>query len=348
VKRSIPIVAAIVLVLALALPLSSAPRNMGDGSTTWTWERGNAISTKLENKDAHWNEQVGDGRWGWLTHGKKMTDGNFDGQVEVKGMDPDSWYLVTLYSDDCLTAYYLGQVGYYGFVTKDAWADIALFQTDAEGNAKIDLPYTSPALDPNFGTLEAPVLPTGEYKDVTVAIKYVGTGATPDWGLVITGGHPTPDPGNQYNLYEMKQLNFTIWEKLALVHKDPSDWSVISRNGELVFKNGPEFCYKFEGWDLELDTPYSLIYFADGWPGNNPGALIAEGTTDGDGKLKLEGCVDLGMSLPHPSDANYALGAKIWLVPSACYNTVNKAVTNWQPARFLFEANYITYDNHSC
>lgn len=345
-KRSIPIVAAIVLVLALALPISAAPPRMGDSSTTWTWERGNAISTKLENKDGDWAAQVGDGRWGWLTHGKKMTDGNFKGEVEVKGMDPDSWYLVTLYSEDCLTGYYLGQVGYYGFVPKPKWADIALFQTDAEGNAKIPLPYTSPAVDPVFGTLEAPVLPTGEYKDVTVAIKYVGTGDAPDWGLVQTGGYVTPDPGNDYNLYEMEQLNFTIWEKLALVYKDTTTWDVISQNGELVFMNGPEFCYKFEGWGLEVDTEYSLIYYADPW--NQPGALIAAGFTDTSGKLKLEGCVDLGMSLPKPTDTNYPDGAKIWLVPSECYNAITKLVTSWQMARFLFEGNLITYDNFSC
>jgi len=197
----------------VTVPVTAPPPNMDEGSP-WTWQptKGNARFVELQNKDYSWVAIVGDGRWGWIVYGAKMTEGNFDGSLEVKGLEPNSWYIVTLYSDDSATGALLGSVGYYGKVAKPKWADIALFQTDAQGNAKIDLPYTSPATDPVFGTLTAPTLPTGTYSGVTVAVKYVGTGDTPDWGLVITGGYSvdgTPD-ARDYNIYEMEQLNFVI------------------------------------------------------------------------------------------------------------------------------------------
>jgi len=204
----------------VTVPVTAPPPNMDEGSP-WTWQptKGNARFVELQNKDYSWAEIIGDGRWGWIVYGFVMDGGNFKGSIEVKGMDANSWYLVTLYSDDSATGALLGSVGYYGKVTKPNWADIALFRTDAEGNAKIDLPYTSPAWDPGFGTLTAPTLPAGSYTGVTVAVKYVGTGATPDWLLVIRGGfwgypwQQSEYPGKyaqDYNIYEMAQLAFTI------------------------------------------------------------------------------------------------------------------------------------------
>lgn len=100
------------------------------------------------------------------------------------------------------------------------------------------------------------------------------------------------------------------------------------------------FDYTFEGYGLE-DIEYSLIYYADPWPGNNPGALIGSGTASG-GRLSLSGSPDLGMDLPDPADANYPDGAKIWLVPSDYYNEVSGEVT-WAPDSFLYETRLINY-----
>ena len=282
-----------------------------------------------------------------------MHGGKFKGHIEVKGMTPNSWYLVTLYSTDPETAKLLGVVGYYGRVPKyrvyDGWADIALFKTDAKGNEKINLPYTSPVIDPTFGKLTAPLLPPGSYTDVTVAVKYVGTGLTPDWGLVIAGGYSvggTPD-ARDYNLYEMAPLSFTISGSLLLVSKDPT-WNVIWTGAFGVLKynpKGPTFNYALDGYRLKPNTAYSLIYYADPWPGNHPGALIASGSTDGDGDIHLAGSVELGMDLPHTSDANYPTGAKIWLVQSDQYNAATKSMTGWTPATYLFEYNLITFND---
>jgi len=212
-KMKLAMVPLIMILLSIAsvAVVNAVPPNMDEGDP-WTWApgKGNARFVELQNKDYSWAVIPDDGRWGWIVYGAKMTEDNFDGSIEVKGMEPNSWYLVTLYSDDSATGALLGSVGYYGKVTKPKWADIALFQTDAEGNAEIELPYTSPAIDPGFGTLTAPTLPAGTYTDVKVHVKYVGTGSAPDWGLVISGGYATPIPGNDYNIYEMAALTFTI------------------------------------------------------------------------------------------------------------------------------------------
>lgn len=345
------------LTLAIADLAFAAPPGMDEGPP-YASSKGNARFTELQNKDYSWEPILDDGRWGWIVHGFAMDGGNIKGSIEVKGMYPDSWYFVTLYSQDTSTAQLLGIVGYYGRVAKyfpdtptKGWADIALFQTDANGNAKIGLPYTSPATDPVFGALTAPMLPPGTYTGVGVAVKYVGTGAAPDWGLVANGGYSvsgTPD-ARDYNLYEMAPLSFSISGSALLVSKTPSGaWPVIWTGAFGVLKypsSGSTFDYEFDGHRLQPNTNYSLIYYADPWPGNYPGALIATGASNSKGDLQLSGSVDLGMDLPDPADANSPTGAKIWLLPSSNYDSSTHAVTAWNPSSYLFEYNLVLYDD---
>ena len=159
---------------------------------------------------------------------------------------------------------------------------------------------------------------------------------------------------------------------LYLYQKDAEgDWSVVDGGawGKMKYNlNGSTFDFVFNGHRLEPDTGYSLIYYADPWPGVNggAGALIASGTADEDGNIHLEGPVDLDMDLPHPDDANYESpggdpgtpgeppepfpfgGAKIWLVFSDDYNNGDPStgpMTDWRPEEYLFEAQLITYDD---
>ncbi len=157
---------------------------------------------------------------------------------------------------------------------------------------------------------------------------------------------------------------------LSLAQKDPTDWSIEEGGacGVLAYNlAGDTFDFGFCASDLESETNYSLIYYADFedrltyWGGNNPGALIATMTTERDGSVCISGSIDLGMDLPHPDDANgditncdysgppdyyeHATGAKIWLVPSELYNATAKEVTTWSPDRFLFETDLITYND---
>ncbi|MFC2069206.1 DUF4382 domain-containing protein [Chloroflexota bacterium] len=161
--------------------------------------------------------------------------------------------------------------------------------------------------------------------------------------------------------------------ELHLYEKDPDgvddisdnedDWSIVEEgaSGKLEYNlSGETFDFEFEGEGLEPDTSYTLIYYADPWPGNGDpaetGAWIMSGTSDGNGELELQESVDLNTDLPNPSDDNYDIpvngqnppGAKIWLVLSADYNNnivETGPMTEWNPEEYLFEGNTVTYDD---
>ena len=319
-------------------------------------ERGNARFVELQNKNTcdHWAAYEDDGIIGWIVYGEKMSNGNFDGELEVKNLEP-GWYMVTLYSDDAGTGALLGQVGYYGKETKERWADIALFQTDEYGNAEIELPYTSLAWDPAHGILLAPTLPAGEYSDVTVAVKYVGgPGDQPDWSLVITGGPTNPCDGQEKNLYEMAWLDFEIWgapqRTMVLVQKDYTDptWPVINWPDTYVeikyWEYGPTFDYILKGYGLPATIDYEFIYYADPWP-SDEGCHITDVDSIADGTLYLEGSKELNNHLPVAADDNYPTGAKLWLVLDADWVGAGftGSMVGWNPADYLFEYDLITY-----
>jgi len=139
--------------------------------------------------------------------------------------------------------------------------------------------------------------------------------------------------------------------KLVLENKTPSGaWPEIHNDGirgVLWFNSsGYEFEYKFKAKGLDTDTDYSLIYYADPWPGNN-GTVIANFTSNKKGNIpKQTGSVDLGMSLPCQSDTNYPTGAKIWLVPTDDLTNSNSLpMVAWHPTKILFEHNPITYED---
>ena len=126
--------------------------------------------------------------------------------------------------------------------------------------------------------------------------------------------------------------------------KGPGPWPIFSGNdrfGKMDYTLwGPTFKFSFEGKKLLPEKNYTLIYYADPWPGNGiGGSLICLGndkTTPPKGKgkghgktgqkggnIEIHGNVDIGTSLPAPYDANFtamlpsvAVGAKIWLVLS--------------------------------
>jgi len=80
------------------------------------------------------------------------------------------------------------------------------------------------------------------------------------------------------------------WDsKVVLENKDPGTWEEINGDGiRGVVKfdsSGADFSYGLFAKGLDADTDYSLIYYADPWPGDNPGALITESTTNGKGKI---------------------------------------------------------------
>ncbi len=149
---------------------------------------------------------------------------------------------------------------------------------------------------------------------------------------------------------------------VELDNKNPNTWARISDStlGTLQYNvSGAAFSYLFTAEGLEHDVAYSLIYYANPHPGNNPGCIIGTGKSSATtGTLTITGTPNLNMSLPTPPDSNmitdhsvapdnysHAHGAKIWLVPSECYDSATKSIksTGWQPTRFLFETDLITY-----
>lgn len=217
-KKLVMVTAVFLISMAVGTALA-APFGSSEGELQQI-TKGNALFTELQNKDHGWSPIVGDGVWGWIVNGHKM-DSTFDGGIEVKGLQPNSWYLVTLWAPEGTEAgNLLGSVGYFAKAgqEKTSWADIALFQTDEGSEAEIDLPYTTPVEDPVHGALTTPEFPPGDYVGgdgawvVTVAIKYVGTGDSPDWRLVMSGGYAvggTPD-ARDFNLYEWATIHFVV------------------------------------------------------------------------------------------------------------------------------------------
>jgi len=106
---------------------------------------------------------------------------------------------------------------------------------------------------------------------------------------------------------------------------------------------GPTFDYTLEAYGLTPSTSYTLIYYADPWPGNNPGAQLGTFTADAAGRISFTYSLDINMDLPHPSDANSPDGAKIWLVTSSDWGGTQ--MTDWNGADYLFEIHPITYND---
>ena len=106
---------------------------------------------------------------------------------------------------------------------------------------------------------------------------------------------------------------------VTLTHKDGEpDWNPIGNNSSLSYAPmGNEFYFELDAIELEASISHSLIYYADPWPGNNPGAVMAAFTTDGNGDVTSSGHVDLGMNIPHADDDNFDEGAKVWVVLSS-------------------------------
>ncbi|MFC1943779.1 hypothetical protein ACFLWO_04325 [Chloroflexota bacterium] len=181
----------------------------------------------------------------------------------------------------------------------------------------------------------------------------------PTPGQTTPSPAPTPDSTTQYD-----QVNTGL---LDLRQKSPDTGETVGggASGTMVYNlSGPTFNFEFYGKGLETETSYSLIYYAAAEVGHNnlrsdiPGALIAKGKSNLEGNIQLKGSVNLDMDLPHSGDANYDYldccgeygaghGAKIWLVPSDCYDSTNMVIwgNKWKPNRFLFETELITYDD---
>ena len=149
-----------------------------------------------------------------------------------------------------------------------------------------------------------------------------------------------------------------------LVCKDLA-WSRINESTYGTFNyitSGPTLNFSFNAVGLGATTKnYSLIYFADPYPGTTSCRLLGLGTSLVDGTLVIAGSPDLGMDLPTAPDSNMLVeynvfpnslsakphGAKIWLVPASDFSStvVGTAgvLTAWNPTEILFETDLVLY-----
>jgi len=191
------------------------------------------------------------------------------------------------------------------------------------------------------------MIPVGGYMVVTQS--YHMKAETGNWAQGDTMTFDIEVYGEQLNGPE--QMGLQLVPKMEEGGEWHIDWTSYNAGtkGQLEYNiKGSAFDYDFTGTAPLANTDYCLIYYADPYKGNNPGALIDCGTTDASGGITLIGSIDLGMDLPHADDANYPGGAKIWLVTSADYNSDAKTtgpMTGWNPDNYLFELGYIVYDD---
>ena len=134
--------------------------------------------------------------------------------------------------------------------------------------------------------------------------------------------------------------------------KDGESWATNGNgNGTLIYNvAGSTFDYDFSAVNVDPGVNYSLIYYADPWPGSNPGALIGTYMSDASGVITATAqSVNLNIDLPCATDANHPVGAKIWLVPSTHYNTTVVGdpgkMINYVASEYLFEMNLAQYDD---
>ena len=136
---------------------------------------------------------------------------------------------------------------------------------------------------------------------------------------------------------------------VILREKNPITWAPIASGamGTMTYNtSGTEFKYGLSVSGLQ-NINYSLIYYADPWPGNHPGALLGTFTASGNSiSVVDQTATEITFDLPDSADANYPVGAKIWLVPSSVYNATTHSVTNWgNPGSYLFEDSLISFDH---
>lgn len=149
---------------------------------------------------------------------------------------------------------------------------------------------------------------------------------------------------------------------LILDNKNPETWQRMTdgKYGIFTYNSiGNTLDWGLHVQGLDVSTGYSLIYYANPYPGNFPGALIWSGTSGVDGRIDVASfSTDLGMNLPTAPDSNmvvdhnvtpdfypppFNFGAKVWLVPTICYNAGTKSIIVWSPESFLFETGLINY-----
>lgn len=135
-----------------------------------------------------------------------------------------------------------------------------------------------------------------------------------------------------------------VVSSVEFIKKDATSWEEIGVSlGTLSYEVSAEtFNYDIDVNGLVDGQEYSLIYYADPYPGNNPGKLIKTYTATG-GIINDTASIELGMDLPDAADANSGVGAKLWIVLASDYS--GTGMTAWNPTQYLFDKGLVNYDD---
>jgi predicted ribosomally synthesized peptide with SipW-like signal peptide len=141
-------------------------------------------------------------------------------------------------------------------------------------------------------------------------------------------------------------VNNVVTATAQLVAKNTTSWDPIAEGASAVLTygvSGETFDYSLVGSGVAAGN-YQLVYYPDPWA--NPKVVTLIGVpfaVDGTGVVNQSGNVELGMDLPTLTDANYPVGAKVWLVPTASLSGNNLSWTNL--GQFLFDLSLVNYDD---
>lgn len=131
---------------------------------------------------------------------------------------------------------------------------------------------------------------------------------------------------------------YAKYEKPASYGPWPINDCLNAPSGTLTYSLTGPADWSFTATKLKTSTNYVLIYYADPWPGDNPGAVIGSGTSDGSGNLTISPISAPIIDIPVSPDLNNPLAGKIWLVTATDYDTgTNKVKWPWHPKDYLFE-----------
>jgi hypothetical protein len=130
--------------------------------------------------------------------------------------------------------------------------------------------------------------------------------------------------------------------QLYLYEKDSSDWSIVEDGawGKMTYTDEK---FVFNGHGLVAGEDYTLISYAEDWPGCGSEILGSAVANKGGNVHIMEDMPELVIN-EYPSesigDYNDVSGAKIWLVPTAELGN-NNCFKGWNPTEYLFENNLI-------
>ena len=181
-----------------------------------------------------------------------------------------------------------------------------------------------------------------DHKGVPISTAHMST-----WNPAkyLFEGRDTPNHKHDGIFFDNTQYtSLFLWQKDVTANWGGT-WNIIQPGAWawLTFKNsGKTFDYVTQGYGLlSHSASYSVVYYADPWPGNHPGASLGSATTDAAGNVgPFWGSVPLGFNLPTAPDTNP--GAKLWYALTADYDG-HGIIGNGNAPQYLFENNGITY-----